>query len=65
MADKKLRQTGSEVQHLLDTVQALAPATERADGLMASGDKAKLDSLEGWEPMTNMEILSVVKDIFN
>jgi len=58
---------GQEVEEMLDSVHNKTiydKATVSKDGLMSSGDKEKLNGLEDFEPMTNMEIQSVINLIF-
>ena len=55
----RLKQTGDEVQDVLDQVQektVYEPATQQEDGLMSSSDKRKLDNDVADEELSIPEI---------
>lgn len=58
---------GQEVEDILDAVHdktIYSNATINERGLMSAPDKQKLNSLEDWDAMSNMEIMNVINQIF-
>lgn len=59
-----LQQRGAEVQEAINKIMDLGPATSSSPGTMSADDKTKLDSMDDWDPMSNMEIQEVLNLIF-
>lgn len=60
----KVKQTGAEVQDVLDDVQNKTDvATQVKNGYMSKGDKKKLDELEEPDILENWEIENIWNSI--
>lgn len=57
-------QNGAEVQEAINKIMDLGPATSSSPGTMSANDKSKLDSMDDWDAMTNMEIQEMLNLIF-